>query len=73
MSVGGCTRAVASARMLLSIPVVIRSADCSAAALIYAKSFPTLCPVRAETDCLTLFVTAARDTVDMREIAVYGE
>ena len=30
-----------------------------------------LCPVRTETDCLTFLVTAARDTVDMREIAVY--
>ncbi len=32
-----------------------------------------ICPVNAEADSLTLFVTAARDTVDMREIAVYGE
>ncbi len=32
-----------------------------------------ICPVNAEADSLTLFVTAARDMVDMREITVYGE
>ena len=30
-----------------------------------------ICPVNAETDVLTFFVTGARDTVDMREIGVY--
>ncbi|MCR4906810.1 MAG: alpha-L-fucosidase [Clostridiales bacterium] len=30
-----------------------------------------LCPVNVECDCLTLFITGARDTVDMREIGVY--
>ncbi len=30
-----------------------------------------ICPVRAECDTLTFFVTGARDTVDMREISVF--
>ena len=30
-----------------------------------------LCPVRAQTDRLTLLITGARDTVDMRDINVY--
>ena len=30
-----------------------------------------ICPVKVECDTLTLFVTGARDTVDMREIGVY--
>ncbi|MCR5681631.1 MAG: alpha-L-fucosidase [Clostridiales bacterium] len=30
-----------------------------------------ICPVKVECDTLTLFVTSARDTVDMREIGVY--
>jgi alpha-L-fucosidase len=39
----------------------------------YTVGHRKLCPVNVETDCVTLFVTASRDTVDMREIAVYGE
>ena len=39
----------------------------------YTVGHRKICPVRAETDCLTLFVTAARDTVDLKEITVYGE
>ena len=39
----------------------------------YTVGHRKLCPVNVETDCLTLFVTASRDTVDMREITVYGE
>ena len=30
-----------------------------------------LCPVNVECDSLTLFVTGARDTVELREIGVY--
>ena len=39
----------------------------------YTVGHHKICWVNAETDCLTLFVTAARDTVDMREISVFGE